>query len=223
MNSISKDEKKLFRLHLMSEIFKRKDCWRLSDLRREVVAVYNIKFMRAYQIIVEYRKDGFLEFQKDKNGKVFVFSKINQEVWSKINKDLGDSKIENLFKNFSVEKRKIPAQVVLWSELSRAVQEQLLYKRISSKFKKCDISCLMLEFLKFIEFYQNNGFRCHYCKIPMCRQGNKKSSLSIDRKDSTKGYSFENIVLACFRCNVTKFDNFSEEEMLKIAEVISTF
>ena len=43
---------------------------------------------------------------------------------------------------------------------------------------------------------------------------------SIDRKKNGIGYSLDNIVLACSRCNSIKSDYFTEEEMLKIGNFI---
>lgn len=41
--------------------------------------------------------------------------------------------------------------------------------------------------------------------------------LTIDRKDNTKFYSLDNIVLACPRCNETKGELFSAKEFKEIA------
>ena len=42
--------------------------------------------------------------------------------------------------------------------------------------------------------------------------------LTVDRKDNDKGYSLDNMVLACHRCNSIKGDWFSYDEMKEIAE-----
>lgn len=44
--------------------------------------------------------------------------------------------------------------------------------------------------------------------------------LTIDRKDNKIGYIIDNMVLCCFRCNSTKSDFFTFEEMLKIGKKI---
>lgn len=42
--------------------------------------------------------------------------------------------------------------------------------------------------------------------------------LSVDRKNSDKGYEFENMILACFVCNVSKQAVFSHEDFMEIAD-----
>ncbi len=68
--------------------------------------------------------------------------------------------------------------------------------------------------------------KCYYCGISECdikRNGNmmissNKSKITIDRKDNNKGYTKDNVVLACPRCNFIKSNFFSEAEMLLIGE-----
>jgi 5-methylcytosine-specific restriction endonuclease McrA len=68
---------------------------------------------------------------------------------------------------------------------------------------------------------------CYYCKrtLSEVKQDIKENiiftnRLSIDRKDSFKGYSLDNIVLACYRCNTIKGRYFTEREMLKLAKTL---
>lgn len=44
--------------------------------------------------------------------------------------------------------------------------------------------------------------------------------MTIDRKDNSKGYTLENICLACWTCNHLKGDILSELEMKEFAERI---
>lgn len=54
---------------------------------------------------------------------------------------------------------------------------------------------------------------CIYC-------GNDKEIPQIDRKDSSKGYTKENTVPACRRCNTIKNNVVTYEEMMKIVEIL---
>ena len=45
---------------------------------------------------------------------------------------------------------------------------------------------------------------CHYCGKFLILHGRSPDSISIDRKDNSTGYCFENMVLACYSCNSTK-------------------
>jgi hypothetical protein len=55
---------------------------------------------------------------------------------------------------------------------------------------------------------------CHYCGEPNivwdANSSNRKSNL--DRKDNTKGYTFDNVVVCCKDCNLMKRDWFSYDE-----------
>ena len=81
---------------------------------------------------------------------------------------------------------------------------------------------------EFIEWYNKQEKKCVYCGITeqelltlkddKMLLNRKYKSLTIDRKDNQKGYKLDNIVLACMRCNSTKSDFFTFEEMKEIGE-----
>lgn len=65
---------------------------------------------------------------------------------------------------------------------------------------------------------------CHYCNVKesyiyklsqMNDAGRKTQILGLDRKDSTRGYTIDNIVLCCLACNRAKGDIFSYNEFKK--------
>ena len=60
---------------------------------------------------------------------------------------------------------------------------------------------------------------CFYCGQILV-QGNprKTNSLTIERLNNDKGYTIDNIALACHQCNRIRSDFFTVEEMLGIAE-----
>jgi hypothetical protein len=57
--------------------------------------------------------------------------------------------------------------------------------------------------------------KCHYCNSPL-----NKTGTGLDRKDNKKGYSIDNVVPCCARCNTTFMDNYQYEERLILAESI---
>jgi len=78
---------------------------------------------------------------------------------------------------------------------------------------------------EFVEWYESQPKICHYCKIPaeyayLMRKyfGAHGIQLSIDCKDNDLGYTIDNIVLACDRCNFIKSNIFTYEEMCFIGE-----
>jgi hypothetical protein len=47
-----------------------------------------------------------------------------------------------------------------------------------------------------------------------------KTGTGLDRKDNKKGYSINNVVPCCGRCNSTFMDNYRYEDRLILAETI---
>lgn len=81
---------------------------------------------------------------------------------------------------------------------------------------------------EFLNWYNKQKKICVYCNLKEENWLKTKDSLTklykrlqIDRKDNTKGYSLNNIVLACPRCNITKSDFFSYKQMRKVGEIIN--
>lgn len=61
---------------------------------------------------------------------------------------------------------------------------------------------------------------CHYCKRllrPQLGMNHPLDESTYDRKKPSEGYSPENVVLCCRRCNMIKGNWFTEEQMLEIA------
>jgi hypothetical protein len=75
---------------------------------------------------------------------------------------------------------------------------------------------------EFIAWYEATPKLCHYCgATPEYLAGNERlyerhRGLTTDRKDNSKGYANGNLALACYTCNRTKCDIFTEQEMLEI-------
>ena len=81
------------------------------------------------------------------------------------------------------------------------------------------ISISLNEFGKWFDSQSNN---CFYCGIEMVKgQGVRAyNNITIDRINSKKDYSVDNIVLCCVQCNRTKGDNLSQEEMIKVGKLL---
>lgn len=66
---------------------------------------------------------------------------------------------------------------------------------------------------------------CSYCKVAMIRsegagfRGPRPTLVSIDRRDSTRGYAIGNVVAACCRCNAIKLDA-TPDELDRLADAI---
>lgn len=81
-----------------------------------------------------------------------------------------------------------------------------------------------LELTSFTEWFNAQEKKCTYCSIPVDRikadgKGIRRSTtLSIDRKDNSRGYLLENIALACMKCNFIKSDLLEYSEMQEIGQ-----
>lgn len=74
---------------------------------------------------------------------------------------------------------------------------------------------------ELIDWYESQPKNCHYCKLheSQCFFTKRKDTrLHFDRKNNERGYTVDNIVLACFRCNTIKGKWLTEEQMLEIAQ-----
>ena len=79
----------------------------------------------------------------------------------------------------------------------------------------------------FERWYDIQPKTCYYCDIPEDLLGllvshtplhHKPKRLSIDRKDPNSDYIEENMVLACYVCNMAKSNIFDDIEMRKISQ-----
>lgn len=88
-------------------------------------------------------------------------------------------------------------------------------KRRSNKRAK-----LKLTYKDFLRFAKIN--KCHYCRSAVYfsaytgRGSKDKRASNLDRKDNNKGYTKENCVVCCPRCNGGKSDLFTYREWRKM-------
>lgn len=80
-----------------------------------------------------------------------------------------------------------------------------------------------LTYEEFLEFTKQH--RCHYCgcEIVFDTRIVKQDRCNLDRKDSYKGYSKDNCVVCCKRCNIAKNNHFTYEEWVKIGNLIRSW
>jgi len=100
-----------------------------------------------------------------------------------------------------------------------------IYKILKRKILYYGKKSFNLDQDEFIEWYTNTPKICHYCDIPieiwnkLDRPHSKRyKRLTIDRLNSKVGYQLDNIVLACFTCNIIKSDLLTPEEMREISQ-----
>jgi 5-methylcytosine-specific restriction endonuclease McrA len=85
---------------------------------------------------------------------------------------------------------------------------------------------VLITYEQFVEFTKTK--ECHYCGEdifwPEYRiKGQGGTATNLDRKDNSKPYELENIVIACRRCNYSKNDHFTYEEWMQIGKLIRSW
>lgn len=97
------------------------------------------------------------------------------------------------------------------AEYSKTPKSRYVHYRLDAHRKNRDFQLTMEQFMQFWDA------TCHYC-------GDQIMGVGIDRVDSTKGYTLDNVVPCCAHCNRIKLD-YSKEEFIgrciKIAERFS--
>lgn len=84
-----------------------------------------------------------------------------------------------------------------------------------------------LTYEEFVEFTSQS--ECHYCGSPIAWSKHKSNSESVstaynlDRKDTSIGYTKDNCVACCGRCNRGRMDAFSYEEWLIMGKALKAF
>jgi hypothetical protein len=100
-----------------------------------------------------------------------------------------------------------------------------LYNRFRRVSYKREITCD----LTYEEFLESTKItQCHYCTSHIEREPynncfKPNSGHNLDRKDNAKGYSKENCVVACKRCNQCRSNQFTYEEWLQIGKLIGSW
>lgn len=76
-----------------------------------------------------------------------------------------------------------------------------------------------LSYKKFERWYNNQDQKCEYCNRIILKIPNIKR-LTIDRTNNNKGYTLNNIVLACNICNKVKSNIFNYNQMKILGKII---
>ncbi len=100
-----------------------------------------------------------------------------------------------------------------WGEPFKAVHNELIK---NCTRRKLTLSITYKDFLTFTKVD-----KCHYCNNeikwhPHTKKNSKDvegaRAYKLDRMDNSKGYSMDNSVVCCFRCNRAKSDKFTYQE-----------
>ena len=79
-----------------------------------------------------------------------------------------------------------------------------------------------LTYEEYLEFTAEDS--CHYCGSELVWEPfNKMNGHKLDRKDNSIGYTKDNCVVCCPRCNRAKSDHFTYEQFLQIGALIRSW
>lgn len=103
----------------------------------------------------------------------------------------------------------------------RARPFETIYKMVLNAAKVR--TYIKLSYDEFLEFTKIPI--CHYCneEVQWKPYGGQSSGYKLDRKDNSLGYSKENCVVCCARCNRAKSNHFTYEEWVKIGKLIRSW
>ena len=98
-------------------------------------------------------------------------------------------------------------------------------KGIHSALKRNPGKVVVVSQSDFLDWYEKTEKKCFYCGISQkewakCNDSlvKRTKKLTIDRKNPKGAYTKDNIVFACYRCNLIKSDFFTPEEMKGLAK-----
>lgn len=105
-------------------------------------------------------------------------------------------------------------------EKRRSGQER--YKTICRSIKERGLEVGLSE-EEFVKWFQETPHVCHYCgeEVILGAKAREPFALTVDRKDNSRGYLSDNIVICCMRCNLVKNSWVSYEKMLRIGKILS--
>ena len=118
---------------------------------------------------------------------------------------------------FNKNKDKVRESKIRWLRNNRP---NAIYNGIRDRSRKKRFDVCTME--EFIIWYNSQEKVCVYCDIKESQiklaWGEYRPNLEIDRTDNNKGYTLDNIALACHTCNVVKLNIFNFNEMREIGQ-----
>ena len=78
---------------------------------------------------------------------------------------------------------------------------------------------------EFCSWWETTPNKCHYCHVELTlptssKEAGMPTSRTIDRMNNKEGYTRDNIVLCCHRCNSFKSFILTEDQMLRIGAIL---
>ena len=112
----------------------------------------------------------------------------------------------------------------LRDELTSNLTKKRPFEHLYNTFKSTCGKPVEISFDEFLSLVKIK--ECHYCGIPILWPEHQSSKVTrcnayyLDRKDTLKGYTMDNVAVCCTRCNIGKSRFFSYEEWVEIGKCI---
>ena len=160
------------------------------------------------------------EFYSNKNASDGRKSECKQcsisegKLWRKNNKD---QVVSNSKRYYIDNKEKVRAsQYDRYSNMPLQKRFiQLIKSAVARKNKKCFITVEHLN-----DVWQRQKGLCAYTKLPLTSEGHQLNTVSLDRVDSSKDYTVDNIQLVCVPINYMKRDQ-TEEQFIQLCHLVT--
>lgn len=111
------------------------------------------------------------------------------------------------------------------SILSRKRPYESVYNNLVKLCSRKPYRLLEISYEEFVKF--TTITECHYCgsTVHWTKYNANKNGFSynLDRKDNNKGYTKDNVVVCCSRCNFGKGRMFSYEEWVEVGKCLRLF
>lgn len=97
------------------------------------------------------------------------------------------------------------------SNYRKTPKGRFAFLKVKARSRKIPVALTLEEYVAI----RQDTSACAYCDggLPVTGHG-------LDRKDNTKGYSVDNVVLCCTSCNFIKNDLVTHEEMIEVAKLL---
>jgi hypothetical protein len=164
------------------------------------------------KLLSEFAKDnskanGYKSICKDCNN-------IDVKLWREQNKEhrlsYGKQYYTDNKEKISVKNKKRYTNLTLDEKF-----DQLVKTADKRKNKKCFITVEHLN-----EVWQRQEGLCAYTKLPLTSEGHQLNTVSLDRVDSSKDYTVDNIQLVCVPINRMKLD-YTEDQFIELCRLVT--
>lgn len=94
------------------------------------------------------------------------------------------------------------------------------FKHLIKNAKSRKEYLVSIDALYLQKVYENQKGLCAYTKLPLLAVGNQLNTMSLDRIDSSKDYTEDNIQLVCVAINKMKLD-MTEDRFIELCSLVT--